>query len=220
MANELQYEGGTPGLGTVKALLKQGPNRWNNAAMVAPSTILSAAFQTGMIACTEQLDGNSVALGTYVGSIPAGMTADADIDAFFYENPSITSADQANFDGHQQIPWNGSGVIRLRRVYTAKLSLLRADDASQDEYTVWWYRDDASLLSGVTSPLLSTFLRTTGAAVINAAAMTAISGLGAAKYDATGANRIAKGEAAAVYAQATIDGAVRVQGWFVGRDSP
>ncbi len=116
MADELQYDG-TKGAGTVLCMLCQGAPRWNGSAVVARSSILDANWTTGMVTCTEELTADGTPTGHFVGDVPAGMTDDKDIDAYYFE--SATPAPGDPIDGHQFIPWNGSSVVRLNSVSLA-----------------------------------------------------------------------------------------------------
>lgn len=100
--------------------------------------------------------------------------------------------------------------------YYADLCYIK--DSTNDEYTVQWYKNDAPVTSGITSPTIQVIKRSDGTNLIASTALTQIGSSGAYKYDATGGSRLADGDSAVAVLVATIDSASRTWRKVIGKD--
>jgi len=105
-------------------------------------------------------------------------------------------------------------------LYYADINFVKDNTASQDEYTVSWFKNNQLVTNGgVSNTFLNSYKRSDGTLLINNQSMTQIGTLPVFKYDATGVSRQANGEAVYVVVSGTIDGAYRTWGALVGRDN-
>ena len=102
-------------------------------------------------------------------------------------------------------------------IYYAGLSFIK--DASSDEYTIQWFKNDAPVIAGITSPTIQVVNRSDGSDLIPATALTQIGTTGSYKYDATTSERLSTGDSAVVVLSATIDAGVRTWRKVIGKDS-
>jgi hypothetical protein len=110
MANELSLKYTLTGQ-TIKGIVwgQNRATRWNNAAMVAPSTISDANWAVGMVALTEQQTSDTTATATYVGSFPAGIVAAGEYLIEYYIGASPLPGDAVV--GIQSVEWTGAAGL-------------------------------------------------------------------------------------------------------------
>lgn len=104
-------------------------------------------------------------------------------------------------------------------LYHADIHFTRDETNSQDEYELTWFKNGVRQTSGITVPTIQVIKRADGADLIASTTPTQIGSTGSYKYDATGANRLTRGQAALVVVTATIDSATRTFSRMIGRDS-
>jgi hypothetical protein len=130
-------------------------------------------------------------------------------------------------DAWEKVDWDGTNLIgsdavlfnTLQAVYWIEGDFYKDDINSRDEYTVQWYKNDAPLTSGCTTPLIQVVKRADWTDLVAEVAMTQNGATGMCKYDASGAQRMTNGEAAYAYCTITVDGAARTRRMVIGRDS-
>jgi hypothetical protein len=103
--------------------------------------------------------------------------------------------------------------------YYAAITMVVDDTNSKDEYVVVWYRDGATITTGVTSPTLDVDVYADGSNLFTGGAesMTEIASLHAFKYTES-TDRTATGQIYVATAAATIDGATRISRALIRRD--
>lgn len=89
MSGELRIKLASSGL-TIKACLANKAGLvWSGSAFVAWSSLANtAAWQAGLIACTEQALADATATGFYVGDLPAGVAVPVSVIFFSGASPS------------------------------------------------------------------------------------------------------------------------------------
>lgn len=111
---------------------------------------------------------------------------------------------------------DGVTLATSENVYTANINLNL--DATNDEYSVSWYKNGILQTSGITSPAIQVIKRSDGTDLIASVSMSQIGSTGSYKYTET-VSRITDGETFLVKCTATIDGSTRTFGKYVSRDA-
>lgn len=147
-----------------------------------------------------------------VGEADSSGTPDLELESVKYGNELV------QWDGSQIVAQTGDAYAALLPVYYARIDFVRDQRNQVDAYTMLWYRNGV-LVTDAEDPTLEVTKRSNAATLIEETAAAAIGDTGGFRYDAEGAERLAKGEVGLAKAKATIDGAVRTWVEIVGRDS-
>jgi hypothetical protein len=186
---------------TLRVLLyKSDYTIWNGTAFVAYS---GPDLDSYKITATDV-----TGRGDYTATMPA-------VAAGRYTFQFIDNSDDTLVGGGV-IDWDGTSEVSATEYY-ADINFTR-DSATQDEYTVQWYRNGSPITSGITSPTIQVVNRADGSDLVASTSMTAISDTGALKYDAPDEKQT-RGQACLVVVTASIDGATRTWRRVLGRDA-
>lgn len=208
MSNELLLPKTTTGLTLYGEIVDYADRakRWNGSAFVDRSSIADADWGTGLVAFTEDPTSDATDTVNYLGDWPAGITTTQEywvivrrgntpagkLEGIIAFTPTYLNA-------------VGAVVALAGDVYTADIQWVR--DASTDEYTVTWFKNDDRITNGITSPTIQVIKRADGTDLVAATAMTEVGSSASYKYDAS--SQIDAQESAIVVVTATIDGSTR-----------
>lgn len=198
---------------TVYAVISNAAGqRWNTAGTPAFENHVDGNWTNYDVAASPQ--GTS---GRYLATMPAGIIIAGRYYATFYEqaggSPHITNDLKI---GAGPIDWTGAAEVAAIE-FAARVTLTRDNLNTQDELTARWFRLLTPLFTGITSPTIQV-IKSDGTDLIAVTAMTQIGTTGAYRYVATGASRLAVGDAYLVRVVATIAGAARTFETTVSRD--
>ena len=203
--------------GSVIGLAGAAMRGTDNAALAVNLNAVS-----GIIATNTNLMAVSGVINTIAGDV-------ANVDGYAIQTNLMAvsgvintiAGDVANIDGYN-IGVNLmaiSGIIPTNDdIYFAHIKYISDSVASRDEFAVQWFKNDQPVGSGdLTSPRLSVYNTSTGAAIINGVNMNyASSNLGVVRYNHTAT--LPSGEPYLIETSGTIDTSVRTWKTIVGID--
>lgn len=175
----------------------------------------AANIRTAVGLNTASLNTQLVNISGYVDCLPVSWITPLDSGGL----RGAIGLSSANLDS-QLTGLSGDLVTANTAVYFANVKYVRDNINSQDEYSVVWFKNDQPVQSGsLTSPAISVFNTSTGAAVVNNQKMSYASpNLGVVRYNAT-SSLLGSGEPYLVGVSGVIDSTVRTWRAIVGIDA-
>lgn len=175
----------------------------------------AANIRTAVGLNTASLNTQLVNISGYVDCLPVSWITPLDSGGL----RGAIGLSSANLDS-QLTGLSGDLVTANTAVYFANVKYVRDNINSQDEYSVVWFKNDQPVQSGsLTSPAISVFNTSTGAAVVNNKKMSYASpNLGVVRYNAT-SSLLGSGEPYLVSVSGSIDSTVRTWRTIIGIDA-